>query len=77
MTTMHSFAGMGIVESAECVRRVPIFPDKPSTKRRKRRTLGKFGRLDRPEYFSFMLNARTIVIHPLQAKMLRRETEKG
>lgn len=44
---LSTFYGTRITVSAECYEMVPIFPDKPCTKRRLRRTRGKFGRTDR------------------------------
>lgn len=44
---VSTFGGTKITVSADCYEVVPIFPDKPRTKRRLRRARGKFGRTDR------------------------------
>lgn len=58
-----TFAGTKIITSDQAYEMVPIFPDKPRTKRRLRRTRGKFGRLDRMNPLAY----RTpfgLVVHP-------------
>lgn len=57
------FAGTQISVSDRCFEMVPIFPDKPRTKRRLRRTRGRFGRLDRLQPLAFQ-TPYGLVVHP-------------
>lgn len=67
---MNTFAGMPIVQDPKCATTVPIFPDKPNTKRRRRRTLGKFGRLTRTEYRVYRIGG-ILVVHPVAYARLK------
>ena len=55
--------GTTITVSDQCYEMTPIFPDKPRTKRRLRRTRGRFGRLDRLQPMAFQ-TPYGLVVHP-------------
>ena len=61
---IQSFSGVKIIQSSECYEMVPIFPDKKRTKRRNRRVLGKYGRLDRMNLLAYD-TPFGIVMHPI------------
>lgn len=61
--TPGTFYGTKILVSAEAYEMVPIFPDKPATKRRQRRTRGKFGRLDRMKPLAYK-TPFGLLVHP-------------
>lgn len=63
--------GVRITVSATCFEMVPIFPDKPRTKRRMRRTRGKFGRLDRLNPLAYRTPIG-LVVHPLIYDQMKR-----
>mgnify|MGYP007046953596 CR=1 FL=1 len=58
------FSGTKITVSSECYEMVPIFPDKPRTKRRLRRTRGRFGRTDRLNPLAYQ-TPFGMVVHPI------------
>jgi len=58
------FGAQKIVVSVEAYEMVPIFPDKPRTKRRRRRTRGRFGREDRMNPLAFK-TPYGLVVHPI------------
>jgi hypothetical protein len=68
----QTFGGMKITVSNEAYKMVPIFPDKPRTKRRMRRTRGKFGRLDRMNPLAYHTSFG-LVIHPKLYDALNRQ----
>lgn len=68
-----TFSGMRITVSEQCYEMVPIFPDKPKTKRRMRRTMGRFGRLDRMNPLAYRTQYG-LVMHPILFKRLRAQT---
>ncbi len=57
------FGSAKITVSAECYEMVPVFPDKPRTKRRLRRTRGKFGRSERMNPLAYQ-TPFGLVVHP-------------
>lgn len=67
---MNSLIGRKITVSTEAYKMVPIFPDKKRTKRRNRRTIGRFGRLDRMQPMAYE-TPYGIVAHPLIYSKLR------
>lgn len=70
MILPNAFQGVKITVSEACYEMVPIFPHKPRTKRRLRRTLARFGRLERMNPLAY----RTpfgIVMHPVLYDQLK------
>jgi len=70
---INTFVGMKITVSHEAYEMVPIFPDKPKTKRRLRRTRGRFGRVDRMNPLAFK-TPFGLVMHPILYKKLKEPT---
>lgn len=72
MTIIGSYAGMPVTVSEHAIETVPRFPDKPNTKRRRRRVIGKFGSwvISRPCAIKI---GGTLVMHPVIADRIRRE----
>jgi hypothetical protein len=68
------FGSIKITVSNEAYEMVPIFPDKPRTKRRMRRTRGKFGRLDRMNPLAYHTYCG-LVVHPKIYDGLNRQTK--
>jgi hypothetical protein len=68
----QTFGGTKITVSNEAYEMVPIFPDKPRTKRRMRRTRGKFGRLDRINPLAYQ-TPFGLVVHPKIYDALKRQ----
>lgn len=71
----NSFTGTKIIVSAEAYEMVAIFPDKPRTKRRRRRTMAKFGRLDRMNPLAYN-TPHGIIMHTKIHKALLERTKK-
>ena len=67
------FGGTKITVSSECYEMVPIFPDKPRTKRRLRRTRGKFGRTDRLNPLAYQ-TPFGLVVHPSIYEQMNRQS---
>lgn len=67
--------GTNVIVSDHAYEIVPIFPDKPRTKRRLRRTKGKFGRTDRmnPLVYKTLYG---LVVHPKIYHTLKQQTAK-
>lgn len=59
----QTFGGTKVVVSDHAYEMVPIFPDKPRTKRRIRRTRGKYGRTDRMNPLAYQ-TPFGLVVHP-------------
>ena len=70
--SLSAFAGTKIITSDQACEMVPIFPDKPRTKRRLRRTRGKFGCTDRLNPLAYQ-TPFGLVVHPQIAAELRRQ----
>ena len=69
---MTAFGRINIVTSEHAYEMVPIFPDKPRTKRRLRRTRARFGRTDRMSQLVYK-TPYGFVMHPkLYAELKRR-----
>ena len=66
------FGGVKIIVSDHAYERVPIFPDRPRTKRRMRRIRGKYGRLDRISPMMIQTLHGTVV-HPKIYQKLKGE----
>ncbi|WP_170561419.1 hypothetical protein [Ruegeria atlantica] len=66
-----SIGGVRVFVSDQAYRMVPIFPDKPRTKRRLRRTRGKYGRTDRIEHLAYMIPGGVIAHPSIHAKLTR------
>lgn len=58
-----TFGSTKIIVSPHAYTRKPIFPDKPRTKRRNRRTIGKFGSLTYKAPAAYETPAG-LVVHP-------------
>lgn len=67
---------MRILVSPHATEERLLFPDKPNTKRRRRRTLGKYGRLSARFPAAFIIAGRT-VMHPRIYDELRRQNMKN
>lgn len=65
-----TFSGTRVAVSEECYEMVPIFPDKPRTKRRMRRTRGRFGRVERMNPLAYK-TPYGLVIHPILYERLK------
>lgn len=65
------FGGMKVISSPHAFEMVPIFPDKPKTKRRLRRTRGKYGRTDRANPLCYRTGTNMIIAHPSLVHKLR------
>lgn len=65
-----AFGGMRIIVNPYLTKRVPLFPDKPRTKRRMRRVIGKYGRWDKgvPTY---LVSGNVIMAHPAVVDRIR------
>ncbi|WP_291732273.1 hypothetical protein [Leisingera sp. F5] len=63
MNLPNMFSGVKITVSDQAYKMVPIYPDKPKSKRRLRRTRGKFGRTDRMLPLAFK-TPFGLVVHP-------------
>lgn len=61
---------MKIIQSTEAYKMVSIFPDRPNTKRRRRRILGKYGKLVRMEPQAYK-TPFGLVVHPLIYRALK------
>lgn len=70
--SLGMLGGVKITVSDQCYEMVPIFPDKPRTKRRMRRTRGRFGRLDRMNPLAYK-TPFGIVMHPILYARLKQE----
>ncbi len=60
---MNTFGGMPITVSPYATQLEPRFPDKPDTKRRRRRVIGKYGSWETPKPCMYQVGGR-LVIHP-------------
>jgi len=60
---LNSFSRTKIIVSNEAYEMVPIYPDKPRTKRRLRRTLGEYGRTDRMNPLAYS-TPYGMIVHP-------------
>lgn len=67
---LGSFGGMRIIENPHLTKRVPLFPDKPRTKRRMRRVIGKYGRWDK-EVPTYLVSGNMIIAHPAVVDRIR------
>lgn len=70
MLAPQTFAGTRITVSDQAYEMVPLFPDKPKTKRRLRRTRGRFGRTDRMNPLAFK-TPYGLVVHPIIYRQLK------
>ena len=61
---MIKFGAEKVIVSNEAYEMIPIFPDKPRTKRRLRRTRGRFGRTDRMNPLAFK-SPYGLIVHPI------------
>ncbi len=66
--------GTKITVSDQAYEIVPIFPDKPRTKRRMRRTRGKFDRVDRMNPLAYH-TPYGMVVHPKIYDALKRQSK--
>lgn len=74
---MNSFNGMPVQISPHATKEVVFFPDKPRTKRRMRRLIGKYGR-DRKHVPASYRLGNTLVVHPvIYAKLQQRSSNVG
>ncbi len=71
---MGTFGGVKVTVSAECYEMVPIFPDKPRTKRRMRRVIGKYGRTDRMNPLAYQ-TPYGMVMHPIIYEKLKQQSK--
>ena len=71
--SINLFGGTRVVASEYAYETVPIFPDKPKTKRRMRRTIGRFGSLYRMNPLCYR-TPQGLVMHPLLYKKLKDHT---
>lgn len=67
--------GTNVIVSDQAYEIIPIFPDKPRTKRRLRRTRGKFGRTDRMNPLAYK-TAYGFVVHPKIYHMLKQQAKE-
>ena len=67
------FGSVTVTVSNEAFEMVPIFPDKPNTKRRRRRTLGKYGRTERLNPLAFN-TPFGLVVHPILFEKLKEKS---
>ena len=70
---MGTFSGVKVTQSNACYEMVPLFPDKKRTKRRNRRVLGKYGRLDRMNPLAYN-TPFGMVMHPILYAKLKSAT---
>ena len=61
---INTFTGIEMIVSDQAYEIVPIFPEKPRTKRRLRRTRGKFGRTDRMSPLAYN-TPHGMIVHPI------------
>lgn len=73
MQMQNAFGGMRVTVSDQAYEMVPIFPDKPRTKRRLRRTRGKFGRADRMNPLAYK-TPFGMVVHPIIYERLKNQS---
>ena len=72
---MNMFEGIKVWVSDAAAETVPIFPDKPATKRRLRRTRGKFGRTHREVPTTYRV-AFGLIVHPTIYRELKKRTQE-
>lgn len=74
---MNRFNGLNIQVSPRATKEIVLFPDKPRTKRRMRRLIGKYGR-DRKHVPTSYRIGQTLVFHPvIYADLKRRAWNNG
>jgi hypothetical protein len=73
---INAFGGTKIIVSNEAYKMVPIYPDKPRTKRRLRRTLGKYGRTDRMNPMAYD-TPHGMIVHPIIYQKLKKLANGG
>ena len=69
---LSSIFGVRITVSEHAMKRVPLFPEKKWTKRRRRRVIGKYGRWSENRPAAWMIGNGAIM-HPVLYAQLKKE----